>query len=81
MSIVVKVELEAPEEGETPALGLFVFSPLPRGGEKVVVNSNGRLRTYLVEQITHFPVGSPEGSEQSAVSIHVTDYLENSSAG
>jgi hypothetical protein len=33
----------------------------------------GRLRPYPVEQVEHFPVGSPEGSEQSAVSIYVTD--------
>jgi hypothetical protein len=74
MSIIVKVERQTPEEGEAQTIGLFVFSALPRGGEEVVINVNGRLTPYLVEQITHFPVGSPEGSEQSAISIHVTAY-------
>jgi hypothetical protein len=62
------------KKGESPTIGLFVFSALPRGGEKVMIDiGGGRLRPYLVEQVEHFPVGSPEGSEQSAVSIYVTD--------
>jgi hypothetical protein len=74
VSIIAKVERQTVEEGESPTIGLFVFSALPRGGEKVMIDiGGGRLRPYLVEQVEHFPVGSPEGSEQSAVSVYVTD--------
>jgi hypothetical protein len=74
MSIIVKVERESVEEGASSTIGLFVFAALPRGGERVLINlGTGQLRPYLVEQVEHFPVGSPEGSEQSAVSIYVTD--------
>ena len=34
MSIVVKVELEAPEEGETPALGAVCILATPARGRK-----------------------------------------------
>ena len=73
MSIIVKVERERADEGEPSTLGLFVFSALPRGGEKVMINLGASLKPYLVEQVAHYPVGSPEGSEQCAVTIYVTD--------
>jgi hypothetical protein len=41
VSIIAKVERQAVEEGKSPTIGLFVFSALPRGGEKVMIDRAG----------------------------------------
>jgi hypothetical protein len=76
MSVIVKVEREKAEEDSPTTIGLFVFSALPRGGEKVVIQSGTRLQAYVVEQVEHLPVGSPEGSEHPEVMIYVSEHPE-----